>query len=285
MTEIVCGVFPSRGQAENALEALIKAGFARPDLGIALKVYLPAAARAAGAGERDLHTAVPNQRVVTLPNVGDTIVGGTIATCLGEESQQRSLDDALARLGIVPSHAAWYADEVCTNHILVTLRTGDPAKAQAVMRQFGSLDVAPAQRMPGPDSTSNLDNGARPSSPEVVSAPSPTVETPVHPISRIQPGYDVFTGDGFRLGTVAEVADNCIHVVIVQDIFLPPDRIRDIEPGRVVLNVLSGDINNLDWSACQLESSTTSEPGEPGGSGLFPQAHEEGVNIPVEPSD
>ena len=285
MEEIVCGVFPSRGQAETALEALMNAGFSRAALGSALKVTGPAVARAAAGSERNLYTFVPNQRVVDLPQLGNALVGGTIEGCLAGGPAQRSLSDALGCLGIQAEHARWYVDMVRAGNVLITLRTGDSAKAQAIMKQFGSLQVAPVERPPdSKPSVAAPDRTPAGSAAELGAVGMSQVERQSSTCD-IQPGFDVYTSDGLKVGTIHEAASNCIHIVVVQDIFLSPDRIGQVEPGRVSLNVSSGEINDLDWYACQPEPSVGSEPGGPGTSGVVPQEHEVGVHIPIEPSD
>ncbi|HEX5415788.1 MAG TPA: hypothetical protein VFZ25_08970 [Chloroflexota bacterium] len=195
MIELICGVFPTSGQAEEALAALAQAGFPRLHLGIAKTIDPVAAARSAAAARQPLRTWVPDERIVSLPGLGDTFVGGTIEGCLASPPPAKTLAAALVCLGIFPLHAAWYEDQVRLGATLVTLATEDGDRAAEIMRQRGAVQVPPADRRAEPPSSAD------------VSAAVEDTET-------------AFPG----------------------------------------------------W-----------EPGGPGYSGLVPQAHEDGVNIPSEP--
>ena len=214
MAELICGVFPSRGQAEEALDALTRAGYNRADLGIALTVYPKAAARVAGGGLASMRTWVPNEHIVNLPGLGEAIVGGTIGQCVDTLGDCASLADALCGLGVAHDHASWYQQHVRDGATLVTLLTDDGNRVAAIMRQRGAIQIPAVERDPG-------DNRV---------APNPSAER--------NPQWQPSSAD-----LSMDAADDMAGAF----------------PG---------------W-----------EPGGPGYSGLVPQQHEDGANVPREPEE
>lgn len=144
MAELICGVFPSRGRAEEALDALSRAGYSPANLGIALTVYPKAAARVAGGGVAPMHTWVPNEHIVNLPGLGEALVGGTIGHCVDTLGDRANLADALGRLGVAPDHASWYEERVRDGATLVTLLTDEGDRVAEIMRQRGAVQVPPS---------------------------------------------------------------------------------------------------------------------------------------------
>lgn len=212
MNELICGVFPTSGQAEEALAALVRAGFRRQDLGIAKTIYSVAAARSAAAARQPRKTWVPDERIVSLPDLGDTLVGGTIQDCLASSTRPETLAAALTCLGIVPLHAAWYEGQVHRGATLVTLLTDDGDTAATIMQDRGAIQVPPADRTP-----------------DVPRFPGPNPSP---------------SGSPSEPPSSADVSPSAV------------ENTEGVFPG---------------W-----------EPGGPGYSGLVPQTHEDGVNIPGE---
>lgn len=285
MAFMVIGVFPSRDQAENAAQALLNSGFHRDSLGAALRLT-PAAAHAGGlAPPASIITTLPHHRIVNLTGIGDTLLAGTLEECLPKAGSATPLADALTCLGIQRTHAEWFADQARQGYDLVTVRTELADQAQQILDRFGSLHVPAWQRTPGTFTTRPAQLSDEVSQTQGIPTPGSGPAPPdAAALARIQPGLEVVTQDGYQLGTVQASEANCIHVIACWNLFVPPERIQAIEPGRIVLNVPSTQIDQIDWAACQPTSSHW-QPGGPGISGLPPQQHEAGVNLPIEPAD
>jgi len=211
MSDLICGVFPSRGQAEEALDALNRAGYDPADLGIVLTVYPKAAARVAGGGPASMRTWVPNEHIVTLPGLGEALVGGTIGHCVDTLGDRANLADALACLGVAPDHALWYQQQVRDGATLVTLFTDDGNRVAEIMRQRGAIQNPPVDRDSGDNRVGS------------------------NPSAERNPQWQPSSAD-----LSMDAADDTAGAF----------------PG---------------W-----------EPGGPGYSGLVPQQHEDGVNVPSE---
>lgn len=148
MAVIVAGVFPSRDQAEGALQTLTNCGFPRESLGVALRVNQAAAARKAGVVPPPSATWLPHHRIVNLKGMGDTLVAGILEECWPKDGSTTPLADALSCLGIQRSRAEWYANQARQGYDLLTARTDDGNRTQQIMDRFGSLRVPAWQRTP-----------------------------------------------------------------------------------------------------------------------------------------
>lgn len=267
MAVIVTGVFPSRDQAEAAVRELRDRRFGSQYIGIALQSTSPAV-RIAGAPTppaMSIFDWLPNHRSTTLAKIGNALVAGQISDCLDRTSPSHdgtsSLTDALTCMGIPQLHAEWYDQEVQQGYSLVTVCTEQQDReAQAIMTQFGSLQVPSSQRTP---------------------KETPTASTTGR-LAQIQQGTDVYTSDGYKVGTVQESDPSCIHVLSCSNLFVPPQRVQNVTNDRIVLNVPHDQMDRFDWTTCHPSHRATYQPGGPGVSGLPPQEHEGGVEIPIE---
>jgi hypothetical protein len=69
-------------------------------------------------------------------------------------------------------------------------------------------------------------------------------------IADLQPGWDVLTNDGHRLGTVREVGQHFLKVSggrFTGPVFVPASAIGNVEHEFVYLNVASGEVDAMGW--------------------------------------
>ncbi len=278
MAVMITGVFSSRDEAEAAVEALRERGFPASQVGVVVPQGAARAARRARATESAL-TWVPRSQMAMLANIGSAVIAGQIAECATREAQgpaQIHLSDILTRLGIEPEHAVWYEQQVAEGYSFVIVRAEDgAAEAQSIMRRFGSLEVPSGARIPR--------RGAEARRP-ARGAPTPAPSA-ARDLSRVKPGFDVCTIDGARVGTVQEASPQCIHVLCCSNLFVPPSRIQRVTEDQVILNVAEADLETIDWSTCAPSTQSEYRPGGAGYSGLPPQEHEPGVELPVDPDE
>lgn len=278
MAVIIAGVFPSRDQAEAAIRELRDRGFDANDVGMVLRGGI---ARAAGAGQApgaNTLAWIPDHRTTSIEGAGNVLIAGTISDCAGRQTSNQdtvSLSDALTCMGIERDHAAWYEQQVRQGYNLVTVRTENRGtEAQAIMDQFGAIEVPSRQRTPSqtPHAPSNLAG----------TGPSVSPPTGVSGLSQVKEGYDVYTSDGHKIGTVQESSAQCVHVLCCSNLFVPPARVERVTNDSIILNVPEDQLANFDWSTCQPAHRAQYQPGGPGYGGVPPQEHEAGVNIPIE---
>ena len=101
-------------------------------------------------------------------------------------------------------------------------------------------------------------------------------------LNRVKPGFDVYTSDGQKIGTVPEASAECVHVLQCSNLFVPPNRVQQVENDRITLNVARDQMTSVDWSTCHPAHRATYAPGGAGYSGLSSQEHSGGVTIPIE---
>ncbi|HVC33786.1 MAG TPA: DUF2171 domain-containing protein [Chloroflexota bacterium] len=116
-------------------------------------------------------------------------------------------------------------------------------------------------------------------------APTGSAPKGVGDLSQVKQGFDVCTSDGRKIGTVRDTSAQCMHVLCCSNLFVPPSRVERVTDDSVVLNVSEADLGNYDWSSCHPSHQAQYQPGGPGYSGLSPQEHEGGVQIPIESGD
>jgi len=69
-------------------------------------------------------------------------------------------------------------------------------------------------------------------------------------IADLQPGWDVVTNDGHRLGTVREVGQHFVEVsggFLSSVLFVPSSAIANVENETVYLNLAQGEIDATGW--------------------------------------
>lgn len=276
MAVIITGVFPSRDQTEAAVEALRDRGFSATEVGIVLRGGIARSTVFPTAPDLSPFAWIPSQKATTLAGIGNVLIAGQIADCVARQTPSRGqiqLTDALECLGIERDHANWYNQQVAEGYNLVTVRTvGRGPEAESIMQRFGSIDVPPRAQTPAMSasaaSTAATTRGASGNG--------------LSDLSDVKPGSDVFTADGTRIGTVQEASAQCVHVLCCSTMFVPPSRVKQVTNDRVVLNVAEVDLDNFDWSTCQVADQAEYAPAGPGYSGVVPQEHEAGTEIPVE---
>ncbi|HUX86034.1 MAG TPA: DUF2171 domain-containing protein [Chloroflexota bacterium] len=111
---------------------------------------------------------------------------------------------------------------------------------------------------------------------------SSTVPVGQPALNQVKPGYDVFTRDGNKIGTVQEASAECLHVLQCSNLFVPANRVERVDNDRITLNVEQAQMRSVDWSTCHPAHRATYAAGGPGYSGLPPQEHSDGVTIPIE---
>ncbi len=276
MAVIVTGVFPSRDQTEAAVETLRERGFSATDVGIVLRGGIARSVVSPTAPDLSPFAWIPGQVATSLAEIGNVVIAGQIADCAARQTPSRGqirLTDALVCLGIERDHADWYNQQIAEGYNLVTVRADDRAsEAQSIMRRFGSIDVPSRARAPA--------RAATLASTAATTRKSST--TSVGDLSDVKPGFDVFTADGTRIGTVQEVSAQCVHVLCCSNMYVPPSRVERVAEDRVVLNVAESDLDEIDWSTCQVAHHAEYAPGGPGYLGVPPQEHEAGADVPVD---
>ncbi|MGH2457373.1 MAG: hypothetical protein ACRDIY_00725 [Chloroflexota bacterium] len=301
MALLIVGVFRGRDQAEGALRELRDQGFDASDIGLALRGGLAQTAGKVQAPGSNTFAWIPDHRVASLQGIGNALIAGTIADCIDREfpgQAQANLTDALTCLGVRREHAEWYDEQVRDGKDLVIVRTDSRgADAQAIMERFGTLEVPSRDRTPGEapnprsSSTSTLRTGAASQSTSSTSpstsssSRSTTSQGAADRLDQVKAGFDVYSSDGHKVGTVQEASPQCVHVLCCSNLFVQASRVKQVTNDSVVLNVPRDQMSNVDWSSCHPSHQASYAPGGPGYSGLPPQEHEPGVRIPVENGD
>jgi len=166
--DTLVGVFHEATQAQQAVHALKRAGFADEQIGVmgrhqsdqertvqsdddSLAEEGAVAGLATGAGVGALWGLGIMAGV--LPGIGPAIAGGTLGVILSSAAAGATaagLTGALVGMGIPEEDAEFYEGEMQSGRTLVTVRThGRHADAVAIMSKFGAYDVEnQSQRMP-----------------------------------------------------------------------------------------------------------------------------------------
>jgi hypothetical protein len=69
-------------------------------------------------------------------------------------------------------------------------------------------------------------------------------------IADLQPGWDVLTNDGHRLGRIKEVGQHFIEVsggLFSSALFVPSSAIGNVEQDTVHLSIASNEVGAMDW--------------------------------------
>ena len=69
-------------------------------------------------------------------------------------------------------------------------------------------------------------------------------------IADLQPGWDVLTNDGHRLGTVREVGQHFVEIAggfFSSTLYVPASAIGNVENETVYLNLAQGEIDSTGW--------------------------------------
>lgn len=165
------GSFDDRHQAQQAVEALRRAGFREDQIGIITRdedrseirereeeeeeVGQAGSGAATGAAAGAGVGALWGLGVLAglLPAVGPVIAGGTLAAILASAAAGAAAGGilgALLGLGIPEEEAAYYEEEFKSGRTLVTVRAdGRYDEARAILQRFGSYDYHAADRAHG----------------------------------------------------------------------------------------------------------------------------------------
>jgi hypothetical protein len=69
-------------------------------------------------------------------------------------------------------------------------------------------------------------------------------------IADLQPGWDVVTNDGHRLGRIKEVGQHYVEVsggLFMPTLFVPSSAIANVEEDTVHLGVANGEVGSMGW--------------------------------------
>jgi uncharacterized protein (TIGR02271 family) len=155
---VVVGVFHERGDADNAVAALRKAGFSESSIGVVARNVTatgtnPVVAEgsnmasgaawgaAAGLGAGGLVGLGVLAGVI--PVIGPVIAGGALATILANAAGGAvigGLVGSLAGLGIPEEEARYYEEEVKSGRYLVTVKDGRAGEAEAILCKHNAYD-------------------------------------------------------------------------------------------------------------------------------------------------
>jgi hypothetical protein len=315
MAIVVVGVFPSRGQAQAAVNALHQANYRPAEVGI---IAPQPRARAQTAGRRAQEEAfewIPNHQTVEIGGIGPVLCAGELRNCPSAgTSSGGSVQDILCCIGIAPAHARWYDDQVRQGCELVLVHLEETTRiseAQTIMNRYGSRHLripepgsplATETVMPPPPSPEAIaEQVGRPHTSQNNSRPAPaagpegTTADETNPFlagvttvptsrgaARVQEGYDVFTADGTFVGSIRDVSDECLHILTCSNLHVPTSRVQSVDQDRVVLNLRRDQFERGDWSSCNPALERSFEPGGPGVSGVPPREHEAGTSEAIE---
>jgi len=70
-------------------------------------------------------------------------------------------------------------------------------------------------------------------------------------IADLQPGWDVLTNDGHRLGRIKEVGQHFVEVsggLFSPTLYVPSSAIANVEDGTVHLGVANGEVGSMGWN-------------------------------------
>ena len=157
--ESVVGVFRTRDEARNAIEALESAGFATDDV----SVLMPEADGAAAARDdtnEDFGSAGPaiaggviggaagwlvGLGSFVIPGVGPFIGAGALIASLAGAAVGASvgaLASGLVKMGVPEEEARWYEQQAHEGRTLIAVRAGERyAQARELLRANGAYDV------------------------------------------------------------------------------------------------------------------------------------------------
>ena len=156
----VVGVFENRGRAEQAIEALERAGFRDDQIGIVTpSLEAPGAGGAAGeagpgAGEGMATGGITGGVLggllgaaasLLIPGIGPVLAGGILATTLGGAALGAAaggLLGALTGMGVPEEEARYYEAEFQSGRTIVTAKAnGRSHEVADILREFGAHDA------------------------------------------------------------------------------------------------------------------------------------------------
>ncbi len=157
----VVGAFRDSAQAQQAVNALKKAGYRDDQIGVVSqhadgstsvgkgdKVEEGAMAGAAtGAGIGALWGLGILAGVI--PGIGPAIAGGTLGVLLSSAAAGAAaigIGGALAGMGVSDEDAKYYEGEYRAGRTIVTVEGDNPSEAQRLLNQYGGYDRATAAR-------------------------------------------------------------------------------------------------------------------------------------------
>ena len=170
MARTVVGLFDDLAQAQNIVEELIQAGFAREEISLVARneaeeletetsTDVVNDAVAAGAGQGATVGSVVGGTLglliglgaIVIPGVGPVIAAGSIAAALGTAAVGAGVGAAagglaggLTSVGVQPSDVAYYTEGIRQGGVLVAVNAEDDREveaAQTIVHRHGGQDV------------------------------------------------------------------------------------------------------------------------------------------------
>jgi hypothetical protein len=165
----VVGVFPNRGQAQQAVSELRRLGFREDQIGVLGRESVAAGATEASTTAKTGHSKAVEGAATgvaagagvgalwalgiaagMLPAIGPVIAGGLLASVLASAAGGAAiagLVGALVGLGIPEEEAKYYEGEVKAGHTLVTVKAeGRVDEVRGLFAQYGAYDKHTAGR-------------------------------------------------------------------------------------------------------------------------------------------
>ena len=151
----VVGVFTDRLQAEQAIQALERAGFTDQQIG-----FIRRGEQATGEARADTGTKVAAGvggggvirgllgagEALLIPGFGPAIAGGILESMLGGAligAATGGILGALTNMGVPEEEARYYQKEVEAGHVLVTVKTDQrQQEVMNILRQYGAYDAS-----------------------------------------------------------------------------------------------------------------------------------------------
>ena len=152
------GVFPSRNEAEKAIDDLKQAGFDKDDVGFAIRGAEPggmltdtALTKDAGGAERGIITGglaggiIGTLAALTIPGAGPILAAGVLTTALGFGAAGMATGGilgAMMGLGVSEEEAKVYENEFNAGRAIVTVHAGmRELEAAAILRRHGGMNI------------------------------------------------------------------------------------------------------------------------------------------------
>jgi|SRR5579859_5439382 len=150
----VVGVFADRAQAEQAVQALERAGFTDQQIG-----FIRPGEKTPGGMKTDTGTKVAAgvgsggvvgglvgaAAALVIPGLGPAIAGGILAATLGGAAigaVAGGLIGALTNMGVPEEHARYYESELKAGRTLVIVKADHRQEdASNILRQYGAYDA------------------------------------------------------------------------------------------------------------------------------------------------
>jgi len=155
---VVVGIFPSRTEAERAIDDLKQAGFEKDDIGFAIRGSEPggmitdsALTKDSSGAEKGIITGglaggiIGALAALTIPGAGPVLAAGVLTTALGFGAAGMATGGilgAMMGLGVSEEEAKVYESEFYAGRAILTVHAGRrELEAASILRKHGATNV------------------------------------------------------------------------------------------------------------------------------------------------